>query len=88
MKRFASPFVIALALAACKEPAPKSEPPTGAPKPFRAGIVFDVGGIDDKSFNEAATPQKTPALLAFIPWFSRPFLARIWPISWSERPEP
>jgi basic membrane protein A and related proteins len=54
MKRFASPFVIALALAACKEPAPKSEPPTGAPKPFRAGIVFDVGGIDDKSFNEAA----------------------------------
>src|SRR5688572_13196107 len=23
-------------------------------KPFKAGIVFDVGGIDDKSFNEAA----------------------------------
>jgi basic membrane protein A len=38
--------------------------PTGAPaaspaaaagaKPIRAGIVFDVGGIDDKSFNEGA----------------------------------
>ncbi|MCK6547033.1 BMP family ABC transporter substrate-binding protein [Myxococcota bacterium] len=49
-----------LALAACrdapKEAAPgteKSEKPAEAPK-FRAGIVFDVGGIDDKSFNEAA----------------------------------
>lgn len=42
-------------LAACNEPSGK--PPVPEAKPpatFKAGIVFDVGGIDDKSFNEAA----------------------------------
>lgn len=45
-----------------KEPAKEAKPTSAeqgaagatAAKAFRAGIVFDVGGIDDKSFNEAA----------------------------------
>ncbi|MBI2372887.1 MAG: BMP family ABC transporter substrate-binding protein [Deltaproteobacteria bacterium] len=50
---------LALAVSACKgeakdsaRPATPAEKP--AEKPGFAGIVFDVGGIDDKSFNEAA----------------------------------
>ena len=44
-------FGLVLLLACQKGETPKEEP---AKKTFRAGIVFDVGGIDDKSFNEAA----------------------------------
>lgn len=33
--------------------APETAAPA-APKPFRAAIVLDVGGVDDKSFNESA----------------------------------
>ena len=51
----------ALSLAACQksapsEPSKEAAPAAAAPaaKVFKVGIVFDVGGIDDKSFNEAA----------------------------------
>lgn len=46
--------VVAAALVGCKEEAKVEKKEAGAPGAFRAGIVFDVGGIDDKSFNEAA----------------------------------
>lgn len=58
MKRCA--VVLALALAACnkggdsKQPADPTDSKAPAAKVFRAGVVFDVGGVDDKSFNEAA----------------------------------
>lgn len=50
MKRLLSLPLVVAAVFACQ----KSEGPAGGQKVFRAGIVFDVGGIDDKSFNEAA----------------------------------
>ena len=45
-----------LTVFACKESEKPAAAPGAAPaaKTFKAGIVFDVGGIDDKSFNEAA----------------------------------
>ena len=43
----------ALVLAACAPAAPTAAPgPT--PKPFRVGLVTDVGEVDDKSFNQSA----------------------------------
>jgi basic membrane protein A len=48
------PIALVAALLACQKAEGPAPAPAGGPKPFRAGIVFDVGGIDDKSFNEAA----------------------------------
>ncbi|RLC67551.1 MAG: BMP family ABC transporter substrate-binding protein, partial [Chloroflexi bacterium] len=44
-------------LTGCPKPATSTEAPTAAPttapaKKFRVGMVSDVGGIDDRSFNE------------------------------------
>src|SRR5262245_62497990 len=48
-------FAALAALPACKNKDQPAEPSgTPAAKVFRAGVVFDVGGADDKSFNEAA----------------------------------
>jgi basic membrane protein A len=41
------------AVVACKNDQPQGDQPP-VEKKFKAGVVFDVGGIDDKSFNEAA----------------------------------
>ncbi|MFA6504562.1 MAG: BMP family ABC transporter substrate-binding protein [Treponemataceae bacterium] len=49
-----SAAVVALALTACapkKAEAPKPAAPA-APAAFRVGLVTDIGGIDDKSFNQ------------------------------------
>jgi basic membrane protein A and related proteins len=47
-------LLLGLLAFACKdkEPATGGAPP--AAKTFKAGVVFDVGGVDDKSFNEGA----------------------------------
>jgi basic membrane protein A and related proteins len=58
MRALAASLTALLLLAACKQPEADTpgggKKPEGGAKAFRAGIVFDVGGIDDKSFNEAA----------------------------------
>ncbi|TEU21985.1 MAG: BMP family ABC transporter substrate-binding protein, partial [Anaerolineales bacterium] len=51
--------LLSLVLAACGPKPTEAPPPTEAPAPteapevkFRVGMVSDVGGIDDASFNE------------------------------------
>jgi len=54
--RSAAPLLaVALLLAGCAKPAEKSATPAaGGAAPFKVGLVFDIGGRGDKSFNDAA----------------------------------
>lgn len=52
-KLFSGLAAAALLLAACAPAAPTAAPQPTA-KPFRVGLVTDVGEVDDKSFNQSA----------------------------------
>ncbi len=61
MLRLSPAWLALVALSACSskpsepaKPAESAAAAAAAPKPFRAAIVLDVGGVDDKSFNESA----------------------------------
>jgi basic membrane protein A len=47
-------LILVLAMLGCKESGSKPGPVESGKKAIHVGIVFDVGGIDDKSFNELA----------------------------------
>jgi basic membrane protein A len=46
-------LLISLSISACKKSQEVSQSPTDKSK-FKVGLVFDVGGRGDKSFNDAA----------------------------------
>ena len=54
MRRTLFALALILLTASCKDQKETPPPDPNAPKAFKAGVVFDVGGVDDKSFNEAA----------------------------------
>ena len=58
-KPFALVVLALLAAAGCSQPAPETAKPAGAA--FPVGLVFDIGGRGDKSFNDAAFAGLTRA---------------------------
>ena len=54
MKNLLGMGLAAALLAALLGCAPKSQTPAGGPEKLKVGIVYDTGGIGDKSFNDSA----------------------------------